>query len=168
MRELENAKAMLEKRNYSTAGKLLDSLLSKDRDNPELWYLRGLVSLKLKNYAAAHECFERAIFINRKPQYYKVKGMSHLEMFEVDLALDHFLYALKLDPKDPILNFFVFICYVLSGDPRAKQYVERAYLLDKKKTKALLKSFYELFLSVDKSVNPKLLKELESRINRIN
>ncbi len=167
MGEIDTAKNLIENSHFREAGLILDKLLGKDKENSELWYFRGLVSMKLKNYGAAHECFDRAIFISRKPHYHKIKGMSHLEVFEVESALEHFLAALSISPKDATINFFVFVCYLLLDDPRAKNYVEKAYLLDRQKTKLLLYSFYKLFLKSDKSINPKLLKELEERIGRI-
>ncbi len=167
MGELENARHLLENSHYNSAGALLDRLLRKEKENSELWYLRGLVSMRLKNYDAAHECFNRALFISRKPHYHKIKAMSHLEVFQVESALEHFLASHSLSPKDATVCFFIFVCYLLLDNPKAKDYVEKAYLLDRKKTKLLLQSFYSVFLKSDKSINPKLLKDLETRMSRI-
>ncbi|MFA6530988.1 MAG: tetratricopeptide repeat protein [Candidatus Micrarchaeia archaeon] len=149
------------------ASTLLDQELSKSKNDDDLWYLRGVVSLKLKNYESAYECFERALSIKPRAQYYKIIGMAHLEMFEVGYAAEAFGNALKLNPKDAEANVYVGICLVLLDDPKAKDYLEKAYLLDKKKTGEMLKSFYANFISKDPSVSERVKKELEKKIGGI-
>jgi len=167
MDEFEKAKSLIVERKYREAGMLLDKLLSKVKDDPELWYTRGILSLKLKNYDKAHECFENAIMLENKAKYHKTKGMAHLEMFEVDEAVESFENALEQEKKDPSLYFFMSVCYMLLNDPRGKEYMERAYLVNPKKTKQLITNFYEAFFEKDPNVSENVKKELKKRVDDI-
>ena len=167
MDEFEKAKSLVVERKYKEAGMLLDKLLSNVKDDPELWYTRGILSLKLKNYDMAHECFENAIMLESKAKYHKTKGMAHLEMFEVDEAVESFEKALKHEKKDSSVYFFMSVCYMLLNDPRGKEYMERAYLINPKKTKQLIANFYEAFFARDPSINANVKKELKKRVDDI-
>jgi len=163
----------IEARNLISTGKLrdaatlLDKELTKTKQNDDIWYLRGIVSLKLNNYEAAHECFERALSIRAKPEYHKVIGMAHLEMFEFKQAVDSFLKASELDKKDAENYVYLGICLVFLDDPRSKEFMEKAYLRDKKKTKEMLVSFYNHFFAKDPSIKEGVKKDLKKRIDSI-
>jgi len=167
MKDFERAKSLIIDKEYRKAGNILDKLLAKKKDNPELWYTRGVLSLKLKNYDKAHECFEHAIMLERKAKYYKTKGMAHLELFEVDEALDSFENALMYEKKDPAIHFFLSVCYMLFNDPRGKEYMEKAYVIDSKKTKQMLKNFYQAFFAKDPKISKNVKDELKKRIEEI-
>ncbi len=164
MDEVEEAKSLISQRRYAEAAGILDRLLTSFSGNDELWYLRGMVSLKQKNYDAAQECFERALSLGRKSRYYQIKGMAHLELFELDEAVSAFDEALAVEPSDPTTNFFLAICYMFKDDPRSESHIKKAYQLDGKKTRQLLMNFYTLFLKDDPRVADALKKKVEERL----
>ncbi len=163
----------VEARKLISQGKLreasifLDHSISKTHDNDDLWYLRAIVSLKLNNYDNAHECLEHAISIKTRAEYFKLIGMAHLEMFEVDHALEAFLKAAELDKKDAENYVYVAICLMLLDDPKSKEFVEKAYTRDKAKTKKMLKEFYSGFLASDVSISQGIKTEIEKKIDSI-
>jgi tetratricopeptide (TPR) repeat protein len=157
-------RALLAKQRYLEAARALDALLMRNGDSDELWYLRGIVSLKLKGYDSAQEYFERAIFIRKKPEYYRVKGMAHFEIFELEEAADAFLVALTLDPRDAESEFFAAMCYMLMDDPRAAEHMKRAQELDARRTVQLLSNFYSFFVENDPRAGEARKKALSQRI----
>jgi tetratricopeptide (TPR) repeat protein len=164
MQEINDARSLIFAGKYREAGVLLDSLLKKEKENDELWYLRGIVSLKLKSYEHAHECFEHALWLNKKAEYYKIKGMAHMEMFELWEALSDFEAALKLDKNDATTYFLIAICYLLLGDERSEYYLKSAWKLNRKRTKTLLKNFYESLIQPDPYTNKKMKDEIEKQL----
>lgn len=167
MEEIEQARALLANQRYREAASMIDRLLPRVPNNDELWYLRGMASLKLKNYDAAQECFERALLLGRKSRYYQIKGMAHFEVFEMEEASGAFLNALALEPNDATTNFFLAMCYLFLDDPRSDVHIKRAYQLDGKKTKQLLMNFYTLFLKDDPRINENQRKAIEARIRSL-
>jgi tetratricopeptide (TPR) repeat protein len=163
---MEEAQKLIDKGRYDEAGKILDNMLFSNQDNPELWYLRGLVSLKLKNYDGAQEYIGRAIDIERKAKYFRTKGMAHLEIFELDDAIEAFSEALGIE-DDATSNFFISICYMFKDDPQAIGYMQKARKINSKKTKQLLKNFYTLFLKNDPNVSNAQKKKMEKRIAKL-
>src|SRR3989338_351177 len=107
MADIKYAKTLLAKGNYRQAATELDMLLRKEKENEELWYLRGVVSLKLNNYDAAHENFQRANWIKKKAEHFKIMGMAHLEVFELEEAIDDFKQAIAMEKGDSELPFFI-------------------------------------------------------------
>jgi len=164
MEEIAQARSLLAKQRYMEAADMLDRLLPRNPDNDELWYLRGIVSLKLKSYDAAQECFERALLLGRKSKYYQIKGMAHFEVFEMDEAVWAFMNALTLEPDDPTTNFFLAICYLFLDDPRSDEHIRRAYALNSKKTRQLLLNFYTFFLKDDPRVGDAQRRAIEAQI----
>lgn len=167
MREAEEARQLLAQQKYKDAGDVLDSLLTLQKENDELWYLRGIVSLKMKSYDAAQEYFERAIFLRKKAEYYKMKGMAHFEIFELGAAVDCFLASLTLQPADAISHFFLATCYMLLDDPRSDEHIKKAHEIDAKKTKQLLSNFYALFLQNDPRLSDAQKRKIQDRIKKI-
>lgn len=167
MSELEEVKKLISSGKYCHATKILDGLLRKNKDNAEVWYLRGLISLKSRNYEYAHECLLRAILLNKKAEYYRIKGMAHMEMFELPDAIANFESALRLDRKDAAVHFFIAVCLLLLGDLRSEIYFRNAWQLNKRRTKELMKNFYDTILRPDVSVNKKLKDEIEKELGRL-
>lgn len=163
----KEVEALLESKEYSTAGKILDSELLKHKNNHYLWYLRGVVSLKSKNYPYSLECFERALQIKKEFEYYRAKGMAYFEMFEFEESLIEFEKALKIK-RDSEVYFYISICYMFLRDPRAKENMETAYLRDKEKTKKLIKSFYNSVFKNSWELNEKQKKELKNLVDSLN
>lgn len=149
------------------ASELLDKAVGKSPENDDIWYLKAVVSLKLNNHEYAQECLERALTITQKALYHKTMGMAHLEMYEVEHAVDALDKALVKDPKDVEGNFLMAICLVLLDDPRAKRFMEKSYLLDKKATKRMLTEFVEHFFIKDPQVAEGVKKDLMKRIGAI-
>ena len=164
---IEKAKQLLNSKKYREAALLIDQLLAKNKENDELWYLRGLVSLKVKSYAAAHECLARAASLKRKPEYYKLSGMASMECYEFEAALESFMLASGMDKQDPELPFYISICYMFLNDPMGKQYMEKAFTMNKKRTKQLISEFYSIFFKNDKEISGKVKSELEKKIDGI-
>jgi len=167
MDDAGEAKALLAVGKYREAARVLDGLLRRNQENSELWYLRGLVSLKLKSYDNALECFERALALGKKSRYHQIKGMAHFEIFELDEAEQEFLKALALEPDDATTNFFLAMCYLFQDDPRSERYIAKAYKLNGRKTKQLLMNFYTFFLKRDPRVREAQKKNVEERIRKL-
>jgi len=167
MDEAGEARTLLAAGKYREAARVLDRLIRTNGEKDELWYLRGLVSLKLKSYDNALECFERALMLGRKSRYHQIKGMAHFEIYEIDEAEEEFLNALALDPNDATTNFFLAICYLFQDDPRSEDYIRKAYGLNGKRTKQLLMNFYTLFLKNDPKILETQKKRVEQRIRQI-
>ena len=167
MEGVEQAKALLAVKRYREAAVILDRLIVHDREKDELWYLRGIASLKMRNYSIAQECFEHAVSLGRKPRYYQIKGMAHFELFEMDEAIGSFLSALALEPNDATTNFFLSMCYLFIDDPRADEYIAKARKADRKKTSQLLLNFYTFFLKDDPRINDSVKKRMEDRIREL-
>ena len=167
MAEFDEAKELLSQQKYKEAAMLLDRSIGDNRSNDEFWYLRGIVSLKLRNYEAAQECFDRAIMTGKKAKYYQIKGMAYFELFEMDEAVDAFLSALELEPNDASTNFFLSMSYMLLDDPRADTYIKKAYAVDAKRTKQLLLNFYTLFLKNDRKMSQVQKAKIEGKIHEM-
>lgn len=164
MEGVERARSLLSEHKYKEAAELLDRLLLSQGGKDELWYLRGVASLKLRNYDAAQECFERALVLGRKSRYYQIKGMAHFELFELEEAVEAFMSALSLEPDDATTNFFLAICMLFLDDPRSDGYIRRAHAIDARKTRQLLLNFYTFFLKGDPRVGEGQKRLIEERI----
>ncbi len=167
MDSVDEAKSMLAQKKYKEAASMIDRLILRNDRNDDLWYLRGVVSLKMKNYDAAMECFERALMIGRRSKYYIVKGMAHFEMFDMLGAEEAFKNSLAIEPNDPVSHFFLAICYMFQDDPRCGRHLKLAYESDPKKTKSLLMNFYSLFLENDPRLTPILKARIEQRMKEL-
>ncbi len=166
-KDLQKAKELINSEKYREAAVMLEKLLGADRDNDEFWYIRGLLSLKLKNYGLAHECFERAIIISRKYEYFKINGMAYMEMYRFEEAIQQFERAIRLNKRDHTAYFYIALCYMFLNNPAGRSYLETAYRIDRKKTKTLIKNFYSIFFKEDLSLNERTKKSIESEINSI-
>jgi len=164
MDEADEARQLLAQEKYAEAGKVLDRLLSSNKGNDEFWYLRGIVSLKLKSYDAAQEHLERALSLKRKAEYYRMKGMAHFEIFELEDAKEEFLQSLGLDQSDVVSHFFLAVCYLFLDDPKCDEHILKAQKIDPKKTKQLISNFYTLFFENDPRISDALKRKITERI----
>ncbi|MFH1785263.1 MAG: tetratricopeptide repeat protein [Candidatus Micrarchaeota archaeon] len=164
MAEFDEARNLLSQQKYKEAALMLDRTMPNNKNKDEFWYLRGVVSLKLKNYDAAQEFFDRALAVEKKSKYYQIKGMAYFELFEIDEAVDAFLSALALEPDNATINFFLSISYLFLDDPRSEQYIRKAYTADMKKTRQLLLNFYTVFLKNDRSLTDVQKRKIEEKI----
>jgi tetratricopeptide (TPR) repeat protein len=166
MPELKDAKNLIASGKYREASKILDRMLI-EKESDEIWYLRGLVSLKLKNYDAALESFERALYINKKALYFRMKGVARMERFELEQAIGDFGEALKMDSDDLLSNFYMAVCYMFLDDPKSSAYLKRAFFIDKERTKNMLKDFYIMFFRQDPLIGKAIKEDLARRIDKI-
>ncbi len=129
------------------AGERLRDMIYENPENDKLWYLKGIVSLKARNYEGAISSFTKAHMIDKKPEYFRMKGIAHLEVFELDEAIECFEDALECGPDDVHSLFYISICYMFFDNPLAMGYIKKAYEKDREKTKQLLNNFYSTFFS---------------------
>lgn len=166
MASVKEAKILISNEKFREAGRLLDRLIRK-KESDELWYLRGVVSLKLRSYDAAIEAFERAVFMKRSALYLRMMGVAKMELFELEDAIEDFKESLQLDPNNLLSNFYSAICYMFLDDPKSAKYLRMAYAIDKKRTKKLLNNFYIMFFRKDPLVSKAIKDNLKRRIDRI-
>jgi tetratricopeptide (TPR) repeat protein len=163
----DEVRTLMAQRRYRDAGKVLDERLGRSKDDDELWYLRGVVCLKLKSYDSAQEYFQRALFIRKKPDYFRMKGRAHFEIFELEDAIEAFTEALALAPKDAESEFFIAISYMLMDDPRSDEHLRNARKLDTRRTGQLLSNFYSLFIANDSRVDDAQKKRIEQKLKSL-
>jgi len=164
---ITDAKSLIKEKKYKKAIGMLDKLLSNDRKNSEIWYLKGIAAVKLRNYDNAYEHFEKAIEILEKPEYYRMNGIAHFEVFEVEDAIKNFKSAVALDAKDVVSLFFISMGYLFLDDPRAEDYMRTAKKVNSKKTKQLLKNFFTMCLKNDPSISSAQKRKMEEHISAI-
>ncbi|MBD3209878.1 tetratricopeptide repeat protein [Candidatus Micrarchaeota archaeon] len=164
MDDIAKAKKLLANQKYDEARDILDRMLETEKKNDELYYLRGVLSLKLKNYKKAQEYLDRALFLKNKAGYHRTKGMAFFEIYEIDSAVNSFLSALALEPDDAVAHFFLAMCYLLMDDPLAVEHIRTAKEIDSKKTKQLLSNFFTLFLEKDPHMTEEQKKKIAERI----
>jgi tetratricopeptide (TPR) repeat protein len=166
MQDIKGAKSLISKEKYKQAGILIDKLIRK-KETHELWYLRGLVSLKMKNYDYAIGCFERALALKKNYLYFRMMGVARMERFELEVAVTDFDKALNLAPNDHLSNFYAAICYMFMDNMKSAKYLRKAYSLNKKKTKELLNNFYIMFFRKDPLVSKAIKDNMKRNIQNI-
>jgi tetratricopeptide (TPR) repeat protein len=167
MDNAEEAKTLLARQKFRDAAQMLDRLILKSDESDELWYLRGMASLKMRNYDSALDCFERALMAKPRSKYYLIKGMALFEIFDMKEAQEAFKQSLAMEPDDPVAHFFLSLCYLFQDDPRSSKHLRLAYEKDPRRTKHLLMNFYSLFLQNDPRISPAMHARLEARLKEI-
>lgn len=162
---MPDLETLIGKGNYSEAARLIDAELSK-KESDRLYYLRSIVSYKLKNYEYAHEMLEHALYMKREPDYLKLKALIHMETLEFGDAFEALKEVLE-QKKDAEAYFLSAICLMFLDNPRSKDYLQLAYLSDKSKTKALIREFYSNFFKPSRFVSEKDKSALEAKIAAI-
>ena len=165
--DVETVRNLLIKKEYKKVKELLDKLLADDKENDEFLFLRGVLSLKLKNYKRAIEFFEHALAINDKPEYNRMEGMAFFEIFDIENAIDAFKKSLDEEPDDAVTHFFLSICYMLTDDPKSAEHIKKAHEIDSKKTKQLISNFYTLFLEKDPRISDVQKQRIVEQIKSI-
>jgi len=157
-------KTLLAKGKYIEAGEILNDFVVREKNNDVAWYLLGILAMKLRNYNLAHEHFERALMIRKKPEYIMFDGLAYLELLDVEEAEERFSEYLDKYGDYPEVNFYLGICYLLQGDPRSNEQIKKAYDADKKKTTRLLSEFFHEVIEknprFDESVKEQIRKKL--------
>ena len=133
--------------------------LQKDRDDPEGWFLLGMVSHEKGNESYALECFERALYLKRTEKYHKAKGISHMGLFEFREAADEIKGALEFK-KDAESHFMLAMALLFLNDDAATDHLAEAYRMKPEKTKERLRKFYNIFFRDDSSIPKKEKDEL--------
>lgn len=137
--------------------------LKKDREDPEGWFLMGMVSHEKGNESYALECFERALYLKRTERYHKAKGMAHMALFEFEDAAYEIKNALELK-KDAESHFMLSMALLFLNDKDAGKHLEAAYELKPRKTKKMLRGFFDMFFRDDPEIPEKeknvILKKL--------
>ncbi len=141
----EKGLELIKSKNYKEAGKVLDQCLKQDSKDHLCWYYRGIVSLRARNYHYALECFEKALSLRGRFEYYKLKGITYLEMLEFENAIHEFNRALNFKEESEVY-FYIGVCHVFLDDHNAKIYMKKAYEKNKKRFKLMLKDFYDAVL----------------------
>lgn len=156
---------LIKKGKYAEAAKALDSELAKKED-ARLYYLRAIVSYKLKNYEYADEMLEHALFMKKEPEYLKLRALVLMETLEFEDALG-VLKKLLERKKDAEAYFLAAVCLIFLGDQKSRDYMQLAYLADRGKTKALINEFYSNFFKGNRFISEKERKALEEKIKKI-
>ncbi len=165
MAELNESKVktLLAKQRYDEAGRILNDFVVSEKNNDTAWYLLGILAMKLKSYDLAHEYFEKAMMIKKKPEYIMFDGLAYLELLDVDEAAERFTEYIENYGDSPEINFYLAVCYLLQGDPRSSEQIKKAYDADKKKTTKLLAEFFKEVIEknpmVDESVKNQIRKK---------
>lgn len=167
MERLDKVKKLEKKGRYREAAVILDSLLSKQGEDDSLLYLRAILAMRLRDYEKAREFLERAIFIKRKHNYVRTKGMLFFEILDFQGAASEFEECISLKPRDFICNFFLSMCYMFLDDPRSAEYLKKARSINKKKTKSFLKSFYLNFFKSDNSLDVASRRIIEEKLKKL-
>lgn len=166
MDDIKQAENLLIEKKYNEASQMLQKILSNG-GNERAYFLKGIISLKLKNYKIAQEYFLRAIEIKPKPEYHHMKAISHFEIFEMEEAEREFLQVLEKNNKDAEAHFFLALSYMFMDDPRGEEYLKNALQIDSKKTKSLLKNFHLAFISKDQNASDALKRKILERIKNL-
>lgn len=166
MKRLGRVKNLAKKGKYREAARILDDILP-GVDDDSLYYLRAVLALRMRDYRRAEEFLERAIFVKKKPSYVRMKGMLYFELLDFEMAALNFEECILLKPDDFLSNFFLSLSYMFLDNPKSKKYLRNAYSINRKKTKQLLRSFYDSFFASDESIDAAAKKMIEERIEKI-
>ncbi|MBI5227283.1 tetratricopeptide repeat protein [Candidatus Micrarchaeota archaeon] len=165
MGDSTRARQLIAQGQYKEAKELIEDLL-RENDDDELYYLRGIISLKMKNYESAQSYFTRAMIIDNKALYHRTSAMAYFEIFDIHSAIEAFRRSLQLDSQDHTANFFLALSYMLVDEPTSSEYLKRAYAINPKKTQQLLFRFYELFVKKDPAVSDAQKKKIMQSIEK--
>jgi Tfp pilus assembly protein PilF len=94
-------------------------------------------------------------------------GIAHLEIFEMENAVEDLKKALALDGNDPTSHFFLSVAYLFMDNPQAEEHMRKARSLDEKKTKQLLRNFYTLFIKDDPAATDAQKRKMDEAIRTL-
>lgn len=103
--DYDRAIGYAQKNLWQDAGNILNRIVAKDPDNPELVYDAGVVAFNNKDYQQAKAYFESTAQNDKAPkglkaQAYFNKGNTHVALEELKEALLSYEQALMLNPDD--------------------------------------------------------------------
>gem|GEM_PF-6776105 len=129
---------LLRKKRYYLIIAHLDSVLNYERDNPRVWYYKGVAHSKVNQFQAALKCFDRAIKLHATDlQSYLKKGVVQFGLDQRLSAERTFSRTLELaeSAKDSVLQaealYWLGRCAQADGRPTdAKLFYRRALSFD--------------------------------------
>ncbi|MBD3397801.1 hypothetical protein GF412_01535 [Candidatus Micrarchaeota archaeon] len=137
--------------------------LKIDRDDPEGWFLLGMVSHEKGNEEYALECFERALFLKRTEKYHRAKSMSHLGLFEFEEAASELRKSLELK-KDAESHFMLYVALLFLNEKDAEKHLAAAHRMKPAKTKKMLREFFGSFFRDEPSIPEKEKKAMMKKL----
>ncbi len=102
---------------YDSAIARIDGIKAEGEDEAFLLNLRGAAYTKKKDYAEAKRCFEKTLQL--VPGMFAAQfNLGEIEFLQGNYqkALDTFKVMLDNDPRNELLQFKVFLCYLQMGD----------------------------------------------------
>ncbi|MGV8177034.1 MAG: tetratricopeptide repeat protein [Candidatus Bilamarchaeaceae archaeon] len=147
------------------ARNLIDAGLAR-KETHEFWYLRALISFRLGSYDHAEECLERAMWLRKEPEYRQLKGLVCMERGDFVGAVPEFTDALRRR-KDAASQFYLSVCYMMLGDPKSKDMLQKAYITDPKATARLLSGFYSNVIANDRAVDRKTKEAIAAKLRKL-
>ena len=137
--------------------------LKTDHNDPEGWFLMGMVSHEKGNEEYALECFERALYLKRTGKYHKAKSMSHMGLFEFEDAASELRKSLDLN-KNAESHFMLYVALLFLNDAGAEKHLATAHRMKPAKTKKMLREFYNSFFRDDRSIPEKEKKLMMKKL----
>ena len=109
---------MVGMRDFKTAMKECDDILSSDPEEADIWEQKGEILAMLNRHHEAEECFDRSIAIDPESfsnmHDYAVSVFKNLQIVK---AIPLLKKALEKDPSHPDLLCYLAQAYALQGDP---------------------------------------------------
>ncbi|MCX8123970.1 MAG: tetratricopeptide repeat protein [Spirochaetes bacterium] len=88
----------------------------KDPDNANLYYNRGVVYMKDKQFQNAIKDYEKALKLNKNAIYYQNKALAHFYLGQYDKSIEENTNGLKLFPKSGMLYYNRGRAYYMKGE----------------------------------------------------
>ncbi|MBB6461409.1 tetratricopeptide repeat protein [Flammeovirga kamogawensis] len=109
----------------------LDKLVSNDPDNPELYFSRGSVQLRKKEFGSALEDAEKAIQIDStNGEFYFLGASSHYFLGNMRSAISSGEKAISLGYKHPHLKTFIGASFNNLGQPDSALFYLKSSVLE--------------------------------------
>lgn len=165
---LEVCSSMLDSRQYDKVIKCCDDYLKMRPRSGMAWYIKGIAHEKNKEIAEADECFLNGIKADpSEPRNYYARGMLRYNVGEFEDALRLFQISnlLKLDVES--LFMIALCCIMLGRKSEAQRALRAAIELDRKRTAAVAKRFFNRIYRDRKDVPEREKKALKAAIERL-
>ena len=93
-------------------------------------------------------------------------GMAYMEEFDIKNAINRFIAGLSQE-QDVELYVFLSICHMFLSDARSKQYLKKAYSLNKKKTVEMLSQFFTSFIKDHPEIGTETKRLMKNRLKEL-
>ena len=97
------ARAYIGLQNHKSALKVIEDVVGKFPNNPELYYIRGLLNYQRGKHKLAIEDYDRALSINANWNTYLIflnRGLANDALQNTDAAIQDFTRAITADPNN--------------------------------------------------------------------